>query len=198
MPTPWLSWPARLARTRWSATSSVSSGLLPIRLTMSLASACSACGVKLGMERDLRVSLAVLRRSRPPSVPRQPRRHQRRGQAHQAARHPRWCRSPAPRRPAAPNVPRPAPHRPGRRTWPRSSASVRKLSGSPFGTTTFWVKVWPRAAIGQLAGHVGGELGLDLRIELAASPSAAGAHGGIAAAARSCPSPSRRSPARRR
>src|SRR6185503_19167910 len=36
MPTPWLSWPARLACTRWSATRSASASALPPALTMAL------------------------------------------------------------------------------------------------------------------------------------------------------------------
>ena len=38
----------------------------------------------------------------------------------------------------------------------RSSASVRKLSGSPFGTTTFCAKLWPRAATVSLPDMLAG------------------------------------------
>ena len=80
----------------------------------------------------------------------------------------------------------------------RSSASDRKLDGSPFGTTTFCSKRLAARLDGQLAGHVGREFGLDLRVERAGPLSAAASGRWDRSAARSCPSPSPRSPARRR
>ena len=127
-------------------------------------------------------------------LPGQPCRHQRR-RAHQAGDIRGAYRSPAPHRPAAPRARRPAPQSARPANFARNSASVRKLAGSPFGTTTFWLKLWPRARDGQLAGHVGGELGLDLRVELADHLRQQARAPSRRAAARSCPSPSRRSPA---
>src|SRR5579883_3569666 len=46
---PWLSWPARLAPSRWSATSFVSASSLPMRRTIRLMTACRRSGAKLGI-----------------------------------------------------------------------------------------------------------------------------------------------------
>src|SRR6266852_5727266 len=45
MPTPWLSWPNRLANTRWSATSLASSAELPSARQMAIVKACSRSGL---------------------------------------------------------------------------------------------------------------------------------------------------------
>src|SRR5918995_1799859 len=53
MPTPWLSWPARLAATRCSATSSASPSALPPAFTMALMIRWSASGVARMTSLDL-------------------------------------------------------------------------------------------------------------------------------------------------
>src|SRR3954447_10732366 len=57
MPTPWLSCPARLARTRWSATSAASAASLPMRRAIRVVTACSACGESVGTDGFLYVGL---------------------------------------------------------------------------------------------------------------------------------------------
>src|SRR5580765_1252171 len=65
MPTPWLSWPARLAATRWVATRSASSMALPPALTMVLVTRRSRSAVArmlldLAQAEDLRATVHEL------------------------------------------------------------------------------------------------------------------------------------------
>ena len=68
----------------------------------------------------------------------------------------RWRRSPALHRPAARRAPAPSTASARPANFPRSSASVRKFAGSPFGTTTFCANRRPRASMVSLPDMLAG------------------------------------------
>ena len=158
MPTPWLSWPGEVGAHQ------VVGHLLGLVLGAAHAARRSgwrARGAPVGVR--IVGMLGADRLTRPPAAPASTARPGASGLATSGVVS---IASTASASRAARSAPSTASVRPA--NFARSSASVRKLAGSPFGTTTFCAEALAARRDGQLAGHVGGELGLDLRIELAA------------------------------